>query len=144
MKYGYNLFSAYSIIQNGEDLLRVMRELKEMGYDGVELFLPYDLSAAQLKAAADEIGIRVFSTHPRLYRFFDNLDEEIAYAKEVGIETLVMPHIPDEDRTNDYYQRMLAASPKRLSSCSAARAPSMSTAGLRIRIALPLFLTSYK
>lgn len=120
MKYGYNLFSAYSIIQNSDDLLRVMRALKEMGYDGVELFLSYDLPAAQLKAAADEMGIQVFSTHPRLYRFFDNLNEEIAYAKEAGIETLVMPHIPDEERNDAYYQKVLAAIPQWKQRCDEA------------------------
>lgn len=120
MKYGYNLFSAYTIIQNGKDLVEVMRALKEMGYDGVELFLPYDLTAAELKAAAEEIGIEVFSTHPRLYRFFENLDEEIAFAQEVGIQTLVMPHVTDENREKAYYQKVLASIPQWKRRCAEA------------------------
>ena len=120
MKYGYNLFSAYTIIQNGKDLVEVMRALKEMGYDGVELFLPYDLTASQLKAAAEEIGIEIFSNHPRLYRFFENLDEEIAFAQEVGIQTLVMPHVTDENRKKAYYQKVLASIPQWKRRCTEA------------------------
>lgn len=120
MKYGYNLFSAYTIIQNGQDLIKVMGTLKEMGYDGVELFLPYDLTAAELKTAAEEIGIRVFSSHPRMYRFFDNLQEEIDYARQVGMETLALPHIPDEDRNDAYYRKVLDAIPQWKKRCAEA------------------------
>lgn len=120
MKYGYNLFSAWTVTKDRDGLIQTMRALKEMGYDGVEFFLYADIPAQEMKAIVEEIGIEPFSTHPRLHRFFENLDEEIAYAKTVGIETLVMPHIVDEERNAPYYQKLLAAIPVWKQKCDAA------------------------
>lgn len=111
MKYGYNLFSAWEIVKDRDSLIAVMKALKEMGYDGVEFFLYFDIPAQEMKEITDGIGIKPFSTHPRLIRFFKNLDEEIAYAKAAGIDTLVMPHVIDEERNPEYYQKLLAAIP---------------------------------
>lgn len=111
MKYGYNLFSAWEITKDRDSLISVMRALKGMGYDGVEFFLYFDIPAGEMRQIVDEIGIKPFSTHPRLIRFFENLDEEIAYAKAVGMETLVMPHVLDEEWNPGYYQKLLEAIP---------------------------------
>lgn len=120
MKYGYNLFSAWEIAKDRDSLTAVMKALKEMGYDGVEFFLYFDIPAGEMKQIVDEIGIRPFSTHSRLIRFFEHLDEEIAYAKAAGIETLVMPHVLDEERNPEYYQRLLAAIPEWKKKCDEA------------------------
>ena len=118
MKYGYNLFSAWELTKDRDSLISVMKQLKQMGYDGVEFFLYFDIPAKEMKQIVDEIGLIPFSAHPRLFRFFDNLDEEIAYAKTVGIETLVMPHIPEEDRNEGYYQKVLEAIPQWYRKCN--------------------------
>lgn len=120
MKYGYNLYSAWEVTKDRDSLVAVMRALKEMGYDGVELFLYFDIPAEEMKTITDEIGLIPFSTHPRLCRFFDALDEEIAYAKAAGIQTLVMPHVPDEDRNADYYADLLKEIPNWKKKCEAA------------------------
>lgn len=120
MKYGYNLFSAWQVIKDRESLIECMKQLKKMGYDGVEFFLYYDIPGEEMKKITDDIGLIPFSTHPRLVRFFENLDEEIAYAKAAGIETLVMPHIPDEDCNEEYYKKVLAAIPEWKQKCDAA------------------------
>lgn len=120
MKYGYNLFSAWELTKDRDSLISVMKQLKQMGYDGVEFFLYFDIPAKEMKQIVDEIGLIPFSAHPRLFRFFDNLDEEIAYAKTVGIETLVMPHIPEEDRNEGYYQKVLEAIPQWYRKCNEA------------------------
>ena len=120
MKFGYNLFSAWSVTKDRDSLFSTLRALKELGYDGVEFFLYFDVPPEEMKAACREIGLEPFSTHPRLFRFFDALDEEIAYAKAAGIETLVMPHVPDEDRNPEYYRKLLAAIPEWKKKCDAA------------------------
>lgn len=107
------------MIQSGEDLIKVLRALKGMGYDGVELFVPYGLTACELKAAAGEIGIRLFGAHPRLHRFFHHLEEELAYAREAGIETLVIPHVPPEEQRQAVYSKVLAAIPQWRKRCNA-------------------------
>ena len=104
MKYGYNLYSAFSVTKDQESLISTMRELKRMGYDGVELFLYFDIPAEEMKSICEEIGLVPFSSHPRLFRFFQNLDEELEYAQKAGIETLVMPHVAQEERNKAYYQ----------------------------------------
>ena len=111
MKYGYNLFSAWPIVKDRETLVATLKALKAMGYDGVEFFSYFDIPAPQMRALLAETGLEPFGTHPRLVRFFEHLDEEIAYAQEAGIETLVMPHVVDEERNAAYYQRLLAAIP---------------------------------
>lgn len=120
MKYGYNLFSAWQVIKDRESLIAYMKELKNMGYDGVEFFVYFDIPGAEMKKLTEEIGLIPFSTHPRLVQFFENLDGEIAYAKAAGIETLVMPHIPEEDCNPEYYKKVLAAIPEWKQKCDAA------------------------
>lgn len=120
MKYGYNLFSAWELTKDREGLISMMRALKEMGYDGVEFFLYFDIPAEEMKALCEEIGLVPFSTHPRLVRFFDAIDEEIAYAKTAGIETLVMPHVAIEQRGGACYRKLLDAVPVWKKKCDAA------------------------
>ncbi len=120
MKYGYNLFSAWEIAKDRDSLIATMKALKEMGYDGVEFFLYFDIPPKEMKEITETIGIQPFSTHPRLHRFFDNLDEEIAYAKAVGIETLVMPHVVNEERKEDYYRKVLTSIPEWKKKCDSA------------------------
>lgn len=120
MKYGYNLFSAWQVVKDRDSLIRYMKELKKMGYDGVEFFVYFDIPGEEMKKITEEIGLIPFSTHPRLVQFFENLDGEIAYAKAAGIETLVMPHIPDENCNAEYYQKVLEAIPQWKQKCDAA------------------------
>lgn len=120
MKYGYNLFSAWEIAKDRDSLITTMKALKEMGYDGVEFFLYFDIPPQEMKEVTEEIGLEPFSTHPRLFRFFNNLDEEIAYAKIVGMETLVMPHVVNEERNEAYYKKVIAAIPEWKKKCDAA------------------------
>lgn len=120
MKYGYNLFSAWETVQDRQSLISMMKSLRELGYDGVEFFLYFDIPAAEMRDLTGEIGLTPFSTHPRMARFFDHLDEEIDYAKTAGIETLVMPHVPDEDRSPAYYKRLLDAIPRWKRACDSA------------------------
>ena len=120
MKYGYNLFSAWQVVKDRESMIQYMKALKKMGYEGVELFVYFDIPGAEMKKITEEIGLIPFSTHPRLVQFFENLEGEIAYAQAAGIETLVMPHIPDEDCNAEYYKKVLAAIPEWKKKCDAA------------------------
>lgn len=120
MKYGYNLFSAWQVVNDRESLIDYMKKLKKMGYDGVEFFEYFDIPGGEMKKIVEEIGLIPFSTHPRLVRFFESVDEEIAYAKAVGIETLVMPHIPDEECNAEYYAKVLTAIPRWKKKCDEA------------------------
>lgn len=120
MKYGYNLYSAFSVTEDRESLISTMHELKRMGYDGVEFFLYFDIPAEEMKAICEEIGLIPFSSHPRLFHFFQNLDEETDYAQKAGIETLVMPHVAQDERNGAYYQTVLAAIPGWKKKCDAA------------------------
>lgn len=111
MKYGYSLFSAWAATKDKESFIDILRQLKEIGYDGVEFFNYLDIPGEEMRKIIEEIGLEPFSTHPRLFRFFDNLDEEIAYAKKASIGTLVMPYIDTQDRTAAYYQKLLDSIP---------------------------------
>lgn len=114
------MFSAWSVTKDKDSLVYVLRQLQALGYDGVEFFNYLDIPAEEMRALTQQIGLEPFSTHPRLHRFFQNLEEEIAYAKTLGVKTLVMPHIVMADRNNEYYQKVLEAIPGWKKACDEA------------------------
>ena len=62
-----------------------------MGFDGVE-FAGFDgLSAEQLRARLDEVGMVCIGSHTGIERLLNNLDEEIAYHKVLGASYINCP-----------------------------------------------------
>ena len=54
----------YSVRDAAEaDFVQCMKDLKAMGYDGVELAGTYGMTAVQVKAILDEIGLTLVSAH---------------------------------------------------------------------------------
>ena len=54
----------YSVRDAAEaDFVQCMKDLKAMGYDGVELAGTYGMTAVQVKAVLDEIGLTLVSAH---------------------------------------------------------------------------------
>ena len=54
----------YSVRDAAEtDFLQMAKDLKAMGYDGVELAGTYGMTVQQVKAILDEVGLTLVSAH---------------------------------------------------------------------------------
>ena len=70
----------------------------EVGYPAVELVGTHDRSAEEMSALLGEYGLKAPTAHIGIGTLRDNLDSVIDFAKDVGIETVVMPWLPAEER----------------------------------------------
>ncbi|MDG0809440.1 sugar phosphate isomerase/epimerase family protein [Cohnella rhizosphaerae] len=93
----------YSVRDRSEkDFLGTIREIAEIGYKNVELAGTYGVSAADLKKALADAGLNVNSAHVGLNvqdpdKFESDLNEKVAYYKELGVKRFVVPHYPLAD-----------------------------------------------
>lgn len=70
-----------------------VRIAAEAGYTGVEFAGYEQYSAAELKALLAEFGLKAVGSHVSIEALRSDLSGEIAYAKEVGMETVACPYI---------------------------------------------------
>lgn len=71
------------------------------GYEAVETVGDHGLEAEEMRAAADRHGLRIASSHVPLARLRDDPSGAAAFARTVGAETLVVPHLPEPERPTD-------------------------------------------
>ncbi len=89
MKFAVQLYSVRDHIKNGEDMLRILEEVKNIGFDGVEFAGYFDLSADVLGARCRELGLEVVGSHLGLDDFLpEKADATIAYGKALGAKYL--------------------------------------------------------
>lgn len=88
MKIAVQLYSVRDCINgNGEDMLRVLGELKEMGYEGVEFAGYAGLAPEALKARLDELGLVAVGTHISCDNYLpENIEKTIAVAKALDMK----------------------------------------------------------
>jgi sugar phosphate isomerase/epimerase len=90
----------YSVRQDAaQDLPAVLRQVAEMGYDGVEFAGYYERTAPELKKLLDEFGLKVAGTHTGLKTVLDEaLSQTVAFNEVIGNRTLIVPGLPPERR----------------------------------------------
>ena len=89
----------YSIRDYAEkDFRGVMQQVKEMGYDGVELAGTYGLSAAEVKQVLAEVGLTVISAHVPLDDMVKDAEGTFAFYKEIGCRFVAVPWLGEERR----------------------------------------------
>ncbi|MCQ2462407.1 MAG: sugar phosphate isomerase/epimerase [Clostridia bacterium] len=89
MKIALQLYSVRDCINNGEDMLRVLGEVKKIGYDGVEFAGYQGLSAEVLRARLDEVGLKCVGCHIGTDNFTaDKIDETIKFHKILGTDLI--------------------------------------------------------
>lgn len=91
-------YQVYSAREEAKaDLLSVLKQLKEMGYDGVEFAGFYDHSAKEVAAMLAETGLVAISSHVQYKLMVEDMDAVIAYHKAIGCKYIAVPHLgPDE------------------------------------------------
>lgn len=73
----------------------------EAGYEAVETVGDHGLEPEEMRAAADRRGLRIVSSHVPLGRLRDDPSGVAAFARTVGAETLVVPHLSSDERPID-------------------------------------------
>lgn len=85
MKIAVQLYSVRDCIKNGDDLLKILADVKALGYDGVEFAGFWGLDADVIKARLDEVGLVCVGAHMGLNDFTaENMAGTLAAAKTLG------------------------------------------------------------
>lgn len=81
-----------------ENFKNVMQQVKDLGYDGVELAGLYGLEPEYIRDTLKEIGLVPISAHVPFADMMDDLDKVIKDYSTIGVEYLVMPYMAEEYR----------------------------------------------
>ncbi|HHX62760.1 MAG TPA: sugar phosphate isomerase/epimerase [Epulopiscium sp.] len=74
-----------------KDFVGALEKVAKMGYQGVEFAGYGDIEAIQMKEHLKRLGLKAVSAHVPLDRLENNLEEEIDYAKVLGMTHIVCP-----------------------------------------------------
>ena len=86
MKYAVQLYSLRDMINNGDDFLKILEEVKKLGFDGVEFAGYHGLSAETIKAKLDELGLVPVGCHISVNDFDDDkIEETVKFHKTLGV-----------------------------------------------------------
>lgn len=81
-----------------EQFPAVMKQVKELGYDGVELAGLYGLDPTFIRDTLAEIGLTPLSAHVPLADMMADIEKVIADYQLIGVDYLVVPYLPEEYR----------------------------------------------
>ena len=89
-KYAIQLYSVRNALE--EDFDATLKQLAEMGYDGVEFCGSYGgYEPKDLAKFLEHLGLDVVSAHLSYDTFFNNLDYHLEYLKACGCDIVVCP-----------------------------------------------------
>ena len=89
MNIGLQLYSVRDVTEHG--LLAALAQIARLGYANAEFAGFFGVSAADVKRALDENGLRVSGTHTMLEEIRDRFDETVAYHKAIGNTRIIIP-----------------------------------------------------
>lgn len=89
MKFAVQLYSVRDHIKNGDDMLKILGKVKELGFEGVEFAGYFDLPAEALRDRLDELGLTAVGTHIGLDNYKpENLEETLTFGRALGMKTM--------------------------------------------------------
>ncbi|MBB3127043.1 sugar phosphate isomerase/epimerase [Paenibacillus rhizosphaerae] len=99
--------------QTEKDFLGTIRKVAEMGYQAVEFAGFFETPAKEIRALLEELNLKAPSAHIGLnFREHDklsaDLNKQIEYAKEIGLEYIVVPWSPLPDTPTEADVKQLA------------------------------------
>ena len=99
---GIQVYGLRDLLENTpENFENVMREVKELGYDGVELAGLYGLDPGYIREVLDRTGLVPVSAHVALAEMSEDLDKVIRDYSTIGVKYIAMPYLPEEFRPAD-------------------------------------------
>lgn len=87
--------------ETARDFTGTIRRIAEMGYDGVEFAGYGDLTAEEMHSLLSEVGLQAYSSHVRLDLLEQQLDQEIAYCKQIGCPFIFLPWLAPDMRNEE-------------------------------------------
>ena len=81
-----------------------LRQVRELGYDGVELAGDYGWDAARWRALLDETGLQALAAHVGLDSLEKDLAAKLAFHRRLGADCIVVPSLNRELQTPDGYR----------------------------------------
>lgn len=98
---GIQVYGLRNLLENTPDQFEtVMKQVKEPGYEGVELAGTYGLEAAYIRDTLGETGLVPLSAHVPLVDMMKDIDAVIKEYQTIGVSYLVVPYLPEEYRHN--------------------------------------------
>lgn len=107
---GIQVYGLRDLLENTpERFAEVMAQVKEMGYDGVELAGTYGLEPGYIKEVLDKLGLTPISAHVPLADMMADTDSVIRDYKIIGVKYVVVPYLPEEYRhLTEGYDKVIA------------------------------------
>lgn len=93
---GVQVYSVRNEAQN--DLKGTIQQLKDMGYDGVELAGLYGHTAEEVRQILDEVGIPAISAHVPYLELVEDMEGTVRKYKQIGVEYIAVPYLTEEYR----------------------------------------------
>ncbi len=89
MKIAVQLYSVRDHIKNGDDMLKILGDVRAIGYEGVEFAGYFGLPAETIKARLDELGLTAVGTHIGVDSYNgENISSTLAYSKALGMKCI--------------------------------------------------------
>jgi sugar phosphate isomerase/epimerase len=85
--------------ETAQDMAGTLAQVAEMGYAGVELAGYGGMTADDLRAQLDALGLRVAGSHVALARLEGELPQVLAECHALGVTQLVCPVLPADQRS---------------------------------------------
>lgn len=114
MNYGVQLYSVRDCVKE-QGMRETLRRVAEIGYKSVELAGYGDLTAAELRACADEFGLTVCGAHVGIKALLpDRIEQTVEEMKILGINELIIPaaKIKTEEQIREFLAQLEWALPR--------------------------------
>ena len=86
------------------DAAGALRQVRQLGYDGVELAGDYGWDADRWRALLDETGLQVLAAHVGLDSLEKDLAAKLTFHRQLGAKGIVVPSLNRELQTPDGYR----------------------------------------
>src|SRR5579862_1563247 len=85
-----------------QDLFGVLRQVADMGYDGVEFAGYYGHAPSEIRKALDDLGLKAEGTHTPIGDFDDDkLAATVETHRTLGTTFAIIPWIPEDMRNSE-------------------------------------------
>lgn len=89
----------YSVRDNMQkDLEGTLRQVKDMGYEGVEFAGLYGHEPSEIRTLLDNVGLKAISAHVPLDELLGDTDTVVAGYRTIGCEYIAIPWLDEERR----------------------------------------------
>ena len=94
--------------ESGQDFAGTLKKVAELGFDGVEFAGYGGLTAKEVKALLDDLGLRAAASHVPLEQLENNLDQVIEDQKILESKYVVCPYLMPDRRSEEDYKALIA------------------------------------